>query len=69
MTNLAAAVAAFEGAARSLEACRLLLLDLVRADEPTDPTSDCAHVDAVPVTSFGAASVRVCPDCGEEVDA
>ena len=62
MAELDAVVAAFESAARSLDACRILLLDMVRPEAPTD---GCSHADAIKIASFGAEQTRLCPDCDE----
>jgi hypothetical protein len=71
---LAVAVAAFESAARALEAARQVLVALVAPEpaggssEPSGGTSGgCRHVDAVEITSLGGgAPVYLCPDCQEQ---
>jgi hypothetical protein len=69
---IAAAVAAFESAARSFESARLLLHELVDQAEARNNYRDndiCHHPDAIEVSTLGdGLPVWVCPDCGESIE-
>lgn len=72
---LRAAIAAFDGAARSLEACRILLEQILEEIAPAHPAAEetllspdrpCSHPEAIEVTTLGdRAPVWLCPGCGE----
>lgn len=75
---LRAVLASFEAAARSFEACRILLRDIVDDIGPLEPDDledlddvfaprDCSHPEALDVTTLGDGErVYLCPDCGEQ---
>jgi hypothetical protein len=69
---IAAAIAAFESAARSFESARLLLHELVDQVEARDnyfQDDTCHHPDAIEVSTLGdGMPVWVCPDCGESIE-
>lgn len=71
-STLAAAVAAFESAARSFEAARILLRELVDAETETgsiEAAEDCQHREAFEVSTLGdGPPVWLCPECGEQIE-
>ena len=69
---------AFEAAARSLEACRLLLsqcvaenAELLSFEEDGYIDDTCHHSDAIQIVTMGDGDntpIYLCPDCGEQFE-
>lgn len=65
--TLETAVKCLESATASLEACRALLVAILKSLPESEPPIDpgCAHANAVECSTLANGTAFLCPDCDE----